>query len=54
MFVLKLPHFSLGYKVREKRVAISKSPYIWTPSSWSYIVFALKLTQFAQTKKTTK
>ena len=41
MFVLKLPLFSLAYTVK-KSAAISKLTYIWTTSSRSYIVLALK------------
>ena len=38
---LKLPHFFTRQYGEGKRAAISKSTYIWTPSSRSYIVFAL-------------
>ena len=41
MFVLKLPRFFTRLYSGEKRAAISKLTYIWTPSSRSYIVFTL-------------
>ena len=45
MFVLKLPLFFTQLYGEEKRAAISKLTYIGTPSSCSYIVFALMCTQ---------
>ena len=41
MFVLKLVRFFTRLYGEGKRAAISKSTYIWTLSSRSYIVFAL-------------
>ena len=41
MFVLKLPRFFTRLYGEEKRATISKLIYISTPSSRSYIVFAL-------------
>ena len=41
MFVLKLPRFFTRLYSEGKRAAISKLKYIRTPSSRSYIVFAL-------------
>ena len=43
MFVLKLPLFFPRLYGEGKRAAISKLTYIWTPSSGSYIIFALVL-----------
>ena len=43
MFVLKLPRFFTRLFGEGKKAAISKLTYIWTPSSRSYIVFALNI-----------
>ena len=45
MFVLKLPRFFTrlyGDYTVEKRAVFTRLTYIWTSSSRSYIVFALK------------
>ena len=41
MFVSKLARFFTWRYGEGEKAAISKSTYIWTPSSCSYIVFAL-------------
>ena len=54
MFVLKLPPFFTRLNSEGKRAAILKSTLIWTPSSRSYIVFALAfhIRKFQALKKT--
>ena len=42
MIVSKLARFFTWLYGEGKKAAISKSTYIWTPSSRSYIVFDLK------------
>ena len=42
MGFFKLPRFFTRLYVEGKRAAISKLTYTWTPSSRSYIVFALE------------
>ena len=41
-----MPHFFTRLYFERKRAAISKLTYIWTPSSRSYIVFALGISIF--------
>ena len=41
MFDLKLPRFFTRLYGEWNRAAISRSTYIWTPSSRTYIVFAV-------------